>query len=56
MKYRYKDKIAVLVNGKMVHEFVNKAIKPMCETLMSRWVVINLGYEYGSFEIMKMGS
>ena len=56
MKYKYKDNVAIMVKGKMVHEFVNKATKPMCETLMSRWVVINLGYEYGSFTLMKMGS
>lgn len=54
MKYNYKDKVNILVKGKIVETFVNKKTTPCCDTRMKNYVVTTKGYEVGTFTLMRM--
>jgi len=53
-KYNYRDRIAILVNGKIKETFVNKLTTSSCESTMVRYVVMNKGYTLNTFTLMKM--
>lgn len=60
MKYRFNDKVAILVNGKIVKQFKVKQTTPICNLKLKQWVLYKWGDAFNndgtSFELMKMGS
>lgn len=54
MQFKFKDKVAILVNGKIVETFINKKIMPCCNATMIRFVVFTKGYEEGKFSVLKI--
>ena len=56
MNYNYKDRVAILVNGKIVKHFTVKQTTPCCDIVLSRWVVHKFDLEPKSFTLLKLGS
>ena len=58
-KFKYKDNVAILVNGKIIKQFQNKIVTPCCDRIMNRWVIMKFGddlnLKVGSFQLMKIG-
>ena len=56
MTFQYNSTVGIVIDGKIVETFLYKRTTPICDKLLSLYVIANKGYEANSFTLIKMGS